>query len=30
VESSSHHFDWSNMGQHYAEAHEMALQWTGH
>ena len=25
VESSSEHFDWSNLGRYYAEAHEMAL-----
>lgn len=25
VESSAEQFDWSNLGRHYAEAHEMAL-----
>jgi glycogen(starch) synthase len=25
VESSAHHFDWHNLGQHYSEAHALAL-----
>ena len=29
VESSSEHFDWSNLGRYYAQAHEMALAAVG-
>jgi glycogen(starch) synthase len=30
VESSADAFDWSNLGQYYAQAHAMALERTGH
>jgi glycogen synthase len=29
VEGSCEHFDWHNLGKHYAEAHALALQVTG-
>lgn len=30
VESSAAHFDWSNLGQHYSQAHQMALEQSGY
>jgi glycogen(starch) synthase len=29
VESSADHFDWSNLGQHYADAHDEVLRLAG-
>lgn len=29
VESSSHHFDWTNLGKHYLDAHAAAMTRTG-
>ena len=29
VESFSEHFDWSNLGRHYNEAHDLALARVG-
>jgi len=29
VESSADHFDWSNLGQHYAQAHDLAREKAG-
>ncbi|NLF18264.1 MAG: glycosyltransferase [Lentisphaerae bacterium] len=29
VESSADHFDWSNLGEHYAKAHDLALEKAG-